>query len=63
MLEFVEKFQKDMREMLNDVETRLIGGGVSNMEHYKYLQGRREALTMVQDQFNERLRQTGDDWK
>jgi hypothetical protein len=63
MLDFVEKLQKDIKEMLIDVESRLVGGGVANMEHYKYLQGRRESLIMVQEAVKSRLNDTGDDWK
>jgi len=63
MLQFIEGVQKDMKDMLIDVETRLVGGGVASMEHYKYLQGRRDALIMLQEQFKVRLNETGDDWK
>lgn len=49
MLVFAERLQKEIRMQRQDVESRMIGGEVRNMEHYKYLQGRRESLTLIED--------------
>ena len=49
MLVFAERLQKEIRMQRQDVESRMMGGEVRSMEHYKYLQGRRDSLTMIED--------------
>ena len=49
MLDFVEHILKEIRKLREDTQVFLVNGSVQNMERYRFLIGRLEALTMVEE--------------
>ena len=49
MLNFVEHILKEIRKLREDTQVFLVNGSVQNMERYRFLIGRLEALTMVEE--------------
>ncbi len=61
MLEFAEAVLKDLRSLRSDTEAMVLGGSVNNMERYRFLMGRLEALNLVEEALKQRLRSQDDD--
>jgi hypothetical protein len=61
MLEFAEAVLKDLRSLRSDTEAMVLGGSVNNMERYRFLMGRLEALNLVEEALRQRLKNFADD--
>jgi hypothetical protein len=61
MLEFAEAVLKDLRSLRSDTEAMVLGGSVNNMERYRFLMGRLEALNLVEEALKQRLKNFADD--
>ena len=48
MLEFTEEVLNSVRKLRKQSEDVIVGGGVKDMEHYKYLMGRLEGYKFVE---------------
>jgi uncharacterized protein related to proFAR isomerase len=48
MLEFTEEVLNSVRKLRKQSEDVLVGGGVKDMEHYKFLMGRIEGYKFVE---------------
>ena len=48
MLEFAEAVLKEIRKLQQDSEALVLGGGVSDMERYRFLMGRLEGLRLTE---------------
>ena len=49
VIDFVEKQQREIDTSVNDIKETLMSGNLKDMEHYKFLQGKLEALYNMQD--------------
>lgn len=61
MLQFAEQLQAELRKLRSNTESMVIGGGVKDMEHYKFLMGRIEGYRFVEDTIQRLLKQTTSD--
>lgn len=63
MLTFADAVLKEVRKLQADTEGLVLGGGIPDMERYKFLMGRLEGLRMVEDATKELVKkyQTDDD--
>ena len=61
MLTFAESVLRDLDRTMRDTETMVLGGGVSDMERYRFLMGRLEGLRLAVDVVKERLKGHTDD--
>jgi hypothetical protein len=61
MLTFAESVLRDLDRTIRDTETMVLGGGVSDMERYRFLMGRLEGLRLAVDVVKERLKGHTDD--
>jgi hypothetical protein len=61
MLEFAEAVLKDLRSLRSDTEAMVLGGSVNNMERYRFLMGRLEALNLVEEALKQSLKNFADD--
>jgi len=61
MLTFAESVLRDLDRTIRDTETMVLGGGVSDMERYRFLMGRLEGLRLAVDVVKERLKAHTDD--
>jgi hypothetical protein len=52
---------RDLDRTIRDTETMVLGGGVSDMERYRFLMGRLEGLRLAVDVVKERLKGHTDD--
>ena len=50
MLEFTEKVLISVRNLRKQSEEVIVGGGVKDMEHYKFLMGRIEGYKFVENE-------------
>jgi sRNA-binding regulator protein Hfq len=57
MLNFVEHILKEIRKLREDTQVFLVNGSVQNMERYRFLIGRLEALTMVEELVKKEIKQ------
>lgn len=57
MLDFVEHILKEIRKLREDTQVFLVNGSVQNMERYRFLIGRLEALTMVEELVKKEIKQ------
>jgi uncharacterized protein related to proFAR isomerase len=48
MLEFTEEVLNSVRKLRKQSEEVIVGGGVKDMEHYKFLMGRIEGYKFVE---------------
>jgi hypothetical protein len=48
MLEFTEAVLKEIRKLKADSEAIILGGGISDMERYRFMMGRLEGLNLVE---------------
>jgi uncharacterized protein related to proFAR isomerase len=48
MLEFTEEVLNSVRKLRKQSEDVIVGGGVKDMEHYKFLMGRLEGYKFVE---------------
>jgi uncharacterized protein related to proFAR isomerase len=48
MLEFTEEVLNSVRKLRKQSEDVIVGGGVKDMEHYKFLMGRIEGYKFVE---------------
>lgn len=46
MLTFAERILKEIRRIEHDTQQLVLGGGVSDMERYRYLMGRLEGIRL-----------------
>lgn len=53
MLTFADAVLKEVRKLQADTEALVLGGGIPDMERYKFLMGRLEGLRMVEDSTKE----------
>lgn len=60
MLNFVEHILKEIRKLREDTQMFLVNGSVQNMERYRFLIGRLEALTMVEELVKKEIKQWQD---
>jgi len=60
MLNFVEHILKEIRKLREDTQVFLVNGSVQNMERYRFLIGRLEALTMVEELVKKEIKQWQD---
>jgi hypothetical protein len=58
MLEFAEAVLRDIRDLKKSSEEIILGGGVSDMERYRFLMGRLEGLKLVEESVKKTLK----DW-
>lgn len=61
MLTFAESVLRDLDRTIKDTEAMVLGGGVSDMERYRFLMGRLEGLRLAVDVVKERLKGHTDD--
>jgi hypothetical protein len=61
MLTFAESVLRDLDRTIRDTETMVLGGGISDMERYRFLMGRLEGLRLAVDVVKERLKAHTDD--
>lgn len=61
MLNFVEHILKEIRKLREDTQVFLVNGSVQNMERYRFLIGRLEALTMVEELVKKEIKQWQDE--
>jgi hypothetical protein len=61
MLTFAESVLRDLDRTIRNTETMVLGGGVSDMERYRFLMGRLEGLRLAVDVVKERLKSHTDD--
>lgn len=61
MLTFAESVLRDLDRTIRDTEAMVLGGGVSDMERYRFLMGRLEGLRLAVDVVKERLKGHTDD--
>ena len=57
MLNFEEHILKEIRKLREDTQVFLVNGSVQNMERYRFLIGRLEALTMVEELVKKEIKQ------
>jgi uncharacterized protein related to proFAR isomerase len=56
MLEFTEEVLNSVRKLRKQSEDVIVGGGVKDMEHYKFLMGRLEGYKFVEMAINDLLK-------
>jgi uncharacterized protein related to proFAR isomerase len=56
MLEFTEQVLTSIRSLRRQSEEVIVGGGVKDMEHYKFLMGRIEGYKFVEMAINDLLK-------
>lgn len=61
MLEFAEAVLKDLRSLRSDTEAMILSGSVNNMERYRFLMGRLEALNLVEEALKQRFKNHQED--
>ena len=62
MLEFAEAVLKEIRKLQHQSEQIVLNGTISDMERYRFMMGRLEGLSLVEESVKELLkRATGDD--
>jgi|TARA_R110000824_G_scaffold102504_2_gene243868 hypothetical protein len=61
MLEFAESVLKEIKKLQADTETLVLGGGVGDMERYRFLMGRLEGVRLVDQIIRERLEKHSED--
>ena len=49
VIDFVENQQREIDRDISDIQDTLMSGNLKDMEHYKFLQGKLEALYNMQD--------------
>lgn len=60
MLDFAEKVLYAIRMRKKQAEDIIIGGGIKDMEHYKFLMGRIEGCKFVEDDVLSLLKKNSD---
>lgn len=55
MLEFAEKVLRETRKLRESTELLLLNGSVPDMERYRFLMGRLEALKLVESSIKDLL--------
>ena len=58
MLEFTEKVLHQLRSIKKQTEDIILGGGVRDMEQYKFLQGRLEGYKFIEEKIAILLKNT-----
>jgi hypothetical protein len=58
MLEFTEKVLYELRSLKKQTEDIILGGGVRDMEQYKFLQGRLEGYKFIEEKIAILLKNT-----
>ena len=58
MLEFAEAVLRDIRDLKKSSEEIILGGGVSDMERYRFMMGPLEGLKLVEESVKKTLK----DW-
>ena len=58
MLEFTEKVLHELRLLKKQTEDIILGGGVRDMEQYKFLQGRLEGYKFIEEKIAILLKNT-----
>lgn len=58
MLEFTEKVLHELRSLKRQTEDIILGGGVRDMEQYKFLQGRLEGYKFIEEKIAILLKNT-----
>lgn len=61
MLEFTEALLKDLRSVIRDTESIVLGGAISDMERYRFVMGRLEGLKLVESLIKEQLKKRSED--
>jgi hypothetical protein len=62
MLEFAEAILKEIRKHRQQAQEIVLSGGISDMERYRFMMGRLEGLSLVEDSVKELLKKaTGDE--
>lgn len=63
MRTFAESILRELEKTIRDTESMVLGGGVADMERYRFLMGRLEGLRFAQQSVKDILaRQTDDDF-
>ena len=62
MLEFSEALLKEIRRLQQDAESLVLNGSVSDMERYRFLMGRLEGLSFVEQAVKDMLDKKGEDF-
>lgn len=60
MLEFTETLLRELRKLREDTHSMIIGGGVRDMEQYRFLMGRLEGYKFVEETIQSLLRKADD---
>ena len=62
MLEFAEAVLKEIRKHRHQAQEIVLGGGISDMERYRFMMGRLEGLNLVEESVKALLKKaTGDE--
>lgn len=62
MLEFAELVLKEIRKHRQQAQEIVLGGGISDMERYRFMMGRLEGLNLVEESVKGLLQKaTGDE--
>jgi len=61
MLKFSESILRDLDKMIRDTEQMVLGGGIADMERYRFLMGRLEGLKFAQQSVKDSLKKYTDD--
>jgi len=61
MLEFAEALLKDLRSVIRDTESIVLGGAISDMERYRFVMGRLEGLKLAESLIKEQLKKRSED--
>jgi len=63
MLKFAESILRELDKTIRDTEIMVLGGGVADMERYRFLMGRLEGLKIAQQSVRDLLKKhTSDDF-
>ncbi len=61
MLDFAESVLKEIRKLRQSSEEMVLHGAIQDMERYRFVMGRLEALKLVEESVKELLKRRTDD--
>ena len=56
-LELITKIQRQLKQLYQNIGDSMIGGGVDNMEKYKYMLGQAHAYQLINQEISNLLKQ------